>query len=208
MLKWLWELMDDPSAVESRLLGRMLRESPELPDWSAEVQLVLGRLLANSRIQRPMVSRVLDMPVFNAMALPHKTIVLAQSLVEFCRDERDQMAFVVAHEAAHIHLGHAKERSRANTLVTVLGATNPLVGMGIRMLFDRAYSREQEFEADRAAATFCARAGYAPQAATTFLARLGAIAGSNEGVLQLLSTHPPVRERIEQLWPVTNGFRR
>jgi predicted Zn-dependent protease len=168
------------------------------------VQLVLGRLLANSRVKRPMVSRVLDMPVFNALALPHKTIVLAQSLVEFCRDERDQMAFVVAHEAAHIHLGHAKERSRANTLVTVLGATNPLVGMGIRMLFDRAYSREQEFEADRLAATFCARAGYAPQAATAFLARLGAIAGASEGVLQLLSTHPPVRDRIEQLRPVTD----
>jgi Zn-dependent protease with chaperone function len=199
MLKWLWELMDDPPAIEARLLTRMLRESPELPEWSAAVQLVLERLLANSRIRQPMVSRVLNMPVFNAMALPHKTIVLAQSLVDFCRDDRDQMAFVVAHEAAHIHLGHAKERSRANTLVTVLGATNPLVGMGIRMLFDRAYSREQEFEADRVAATFCARAGYAPQAATAFLARLGAIAGSTGGVMQLLSTHPPVRERIEQL---------
>jgi Zn-dependent protease with chaperone function len=199
MLKWIWELLDDPAAIESRLLGRMLRESSELPEWSAAVQLVLGRLLASNRIRQPMVSRVLDMPVFNALALPHKTIVLAQSLVEFGRAERDQMAFVVAHEAAHIHLGHAKERSRANTLVTVLGATNPLVGMGIRMLFDRAYSREQEFEADQVAATFCARAGYAREAPAAFLSRLGAVAGANGTVLQLLSTHPPLRERMEQM---------
>jgi Zn-dependent protease with chaperone function len=163
------------------------------------VQLVLDRLLTHNRIGRPMVSRVLDMPVVNALALPHKTIVLAQPLVEFCRGARDQIAFVVAHEAAHIHLGHAGQRSRANALVAALGTTNPLVGIGIRMLFDRAYTRDQEFEADRAAVTLCARAGYAPQAAATFLTRLAALDGSTGGVAQLLSTHPPMRERIENL---------
>lgn len=203
MLKWLMELFDDPKKTEAKLLGELLRTTPEFPDWSAAVQLVLTRLLAHNRIRRPMVSRVLDIPEFNAFALPHKTIVLAQPLVEFCRDARDQMAFIVAHEAAHIHLGHAGERSRANALVTVLRTANPLMGMGLRMLFDRAYSREQEFEADRVALTFCTRAGYAPLAATAFLARLGAFASSNGGVLQLLSTHPPLRERIDQLRTVS-----
>src|SRR5262245_57139323 len=100
MLSWLWQLFDDPAELESRLLGGLLREYGELPDWSYEVQLVLARLMAANRIRQPLVSRVFDMPMVNALALPHRTIVLAQPLVEFCRHERDQMAFVVAHEAA------------------------------------------------------------------------------------------------------------
>src|SRR3989442_283953 len=112
MMQWLWELFDDPKSMEAKVLQQLLRDAPELPDWSAAVQPVLTRLLTSNQIQRPMFSRVLTMPALNALALPHATIVLAESLVEFCRDERDQLAFVLAHEAAHIHLGHAKERSR------------------------------------------------------------------------------------------------
>lgn len=198
MMQWLWELFDDPKVLEAKLLKQLLREAPELPDWSSAVQPVLTRLLTSNQIQRPMFSRVLTMPVLNALALPHATIVLAESLVEFCRAERDQLAFVLAHEAAHIHLGHAKERSRANALATVL-RVNPLIGIAIRMLIDRAFSREQEFEADRVAVTFCARAGYAPQAGIAFLIRLGVFASSPGGVGQLMSTHPLLQERIAQL---------
>ncbi len=198
MLSWLWELFDDPAVTESRFLGQMLRQSPELPDWSAAVQPVLTRLLTSNQIRRPMFSRVLTIPEFNALALPHATIILAESLVEFCRGQTDQLAFVLAHEAAHINLGHAKERQRANAMAGVL-RVNPLLGMGIKFLFERAFSREQEFEADRTAVQLCARAGYAPQAATLFLTRLGAFAAEMRGVEHLLSTHPPLKERIAQL---------
>jgi beta-barrel assembly-enhancing protease len=198
VLHWLWELFDDPATVESRIMGPLLRESPELPEWSAAVQPVLTRLLATNQIPTPMVGRVLSMAAFNAFALPYATIVLSQSLVEFCRDERDQLAFVLGHEAAHIHLGHAKERTHANSLATVL-KINPLIGMGFRMLFDRAFSREQEYEADRLAVMLCTRAGYAPQAAAAFLRRLETFTNSTDTVAHLLSTHPPLQERIRQL---------
>jgi predicted Zn-dependent protease len=198
MLNWVWELFDDPAEAEKRFLSDLLRQAPELPDWSAAVQPVLTRLLSNNQINRPMFSRVLMLPVFNALALPHQTIVLAESLVEFCRDDRDQMAFVVAHEAAHIYLGHAQERSRAKALANVL-RINPILGMGIRFLFDRAFSREQEFEADRTAVNFCLRAGYAPQAAVVFFQRMKGLVDTNGVVPQLLSTHPPLQERIAQI---------
>jgi Zn-dependent protease with chaperone function len=198
MLTWLWEFFDDPATSEARFLCQLLRQAPELPEWSAAVQPVLTRLLACNRIQRPMFSRVLTMPVLNALALPHSTIVLAESLVEFCRDKPDQLAFVLAHEAAHINLGHAKERQRANALAALL-RVNPLIGFGIKMLFERAFSREQEFEADQVAVMLCARAAYAPQAATAFLTRLGVLASTTGAVDYLLSTHPPLKERITQL---------
>ena len=94
MMKWLWQLFDDTKITEAKLLKQLLRESPELPDWSSAVQPVLTRLLTSNQIQRPMFSRVLTMPVLNALALPYSTIVLAESLVEFCRNERDQLALI------------------------------------------------------------------------------------------------------------------
>ena len=48
MLHWNWELFDDPATVESGLMGPLLRESPELPEWSAAVQPVLTRLLTTN----------------------------------------------------------------------------------------------------------------------------------------------------------------
>jgi len=116
--------------------------------------------------------QVLDVPVINAFALPHKTIVLSQLLVEFCRDQRDQMAFVIAHELAHLHFGHARERSIANAVTTVAPLANPILGIGLRMLFDRAYTREQEFEADAWAVRQCAKSGFAPSASIALLERL------------------------------------
>src|SRR5262245_54078606 len=103
MLAWLKLLLNDAPRAESRMLRALLQESPEYPDWSTAVQTVLTRLLQFNRIKQSIVCKVLDIPVINAFALPHKTIVLSQLIVEFCRNERDQMAFVLAHEMAHIH---------------------------------------------------------------------------------------------------------
>jgi len=198
MLKLILELFKTPSEVEARMLRQLCKNTPELPDWSAAVQPVLTRLLQRNSNPRSMVSRVLYKMPFNALALPYKTIVVAQSLVDFCRDERDQIAFVLAHEVAHIHLGHAGERSRLNAFMTLLRATNVVAEIGLRFLLDRAFSREQELEADRFAVRFCARAGYAPQAAADFLERLPGVDRSI-GVGQLLDTHPPLKERISQI---------
>jgi Zn-dependent protease with chaperone function len=199
MLAWLNLLLDDAPRAESRMLRALLQESPEYPDWSAAVQIVLTRLLQFNRINRSMVCRVLDIPTFNAFAMPHKTIVLSQLLVEFCRNERDQMAFVLAHEVAHIYLGHARERRFANGLMTVAPLANPLLGVGLGMLFDRAYSREQEFEADRWAVRLSARAGYVPSASIALLERLAGGEAPSNLVAEMLSTHPPMNDRLQHL---------
>jgi len=199
MLAWLKLLLNDAPRAESRMLRTLLQESPEYPDWSAAVQTVLRRLLQFNRIKQSIVCKVLDIPVINAFALPHKTIVLSQLIVEFCRNERDQMAFVLAHEMAHIHLGHARERILANGLMTVGPLANPLLGVGLSMLFDRAYSREQEFEADRWAVRLSARAGYVPSASIALLERLGRGEAPSNLVAEMLSSHPPMNDRLHYL---------
>jgi Zn-dependent protease with chaperone function len=199
MLQWLSLLFDDAPTADARLLRQLLKESPEIADWSSAVQPVLSRLLERNRIQRPIVCRVVDMPTFNALALPHKTIVVSQLLVEFCRDRRDEMAFVLAHELAHIHLRHAKERSWANAAMTVAPLANPILGFGLRTLFDRAYTREQEFEADNLAVRLLSQAGYSPTGSIALLERLESANVPNDLVSTILSTHPPMRDRISQL---------
>ena len=199
MLKWLTLLVDDARSAEARLLPALLKESPEFPDWSAAVRPVLARLLEGNRLKRPVVCRVLDMPVFNAFALPHRTIILSQLLVEFCRDRRDQLAFILGHELAHIHLGHARRRSVANGLLTLAPLANPLLGLGLGLLFDRAYTREQEFEADAWSVRLAARTGFAPAASVALLERLGHGAAPGNLVGQMLSTHPPLADRMQQL---------
>jgi Zn-dependent protease with chaperone function len=156
-------------------------------------------LLDRNRIKQSIVCKVLDIPAINAFALPHKTIVLSQLIVEFCRDQRDQMAFVLAHEMAHVHLGHARERSLANGLMTVAPLANPLLGVGLGMLFDRAYSREQEFEADRWAVRLSARAGYVPSASIALLERLAGGEAPSNLVSEMLGTHPPIKDRLQHL---------
>ncbi len=68
MLNVLWNLMEDDSDKESQTLAGLLKEHPELPDWSAAVQPVLDRLLHYNGIKRALACRVLSGMPFNAMA--------------------------------------------------------------------------------------------------------------------------------------------
>jgi Zn-dependent protease with chaperone function len=200
------KLLDDPASAESRLLKEMLREAPELPDWSAAVQAVLARLLERNQIQRPLVCRVLALRQLNAVALPHRTIVVSQPLVEFCRDQADQMAFVVAHEVAHVHLGHARASSWADTVLDLAPVANPILGMGLRFLFDRAYSREQELAADQWAAYWMAGAGYSAAASVALLQRLVGADVTRGLVSELLRTHPPIQDRVRVLSEAVRAY--
>ncbi|HEY1188809.1 MAG TPA: M48 family metalloprotease [Gemmata sp.] len=199
-------LLEDDAEAESRALTKMRSEHPELPDWSGAVQPVLDRLLRENGISRALVCRVLSGMPFNALALPHKTVVIAEQLVDFCRGQTPQMAFVVAHEVSHIYRRHARGRSRAGA-VTGLLATNPLFALGVRTLLDLGCSRENEFEADRDALTFCHRAGYAVEGGVEFLERLSRGEVPPGELRQLLNTHPPLTERLAELRTCAAGLR-
>ena len=198
MLNLLWKLVEDEADTEARVLADMVKEHPELPDWSAAVQPVLDRLLHHNGIKRAFVCRVLSKMPFNALALSHETVVIAERLVEFCRGQTHQMAFVVAHEVSHLYRGHARDRFGVGTVAGMLTA-NPLVGLGVKVLLDRGFSRENEFEADRDAAAFCHRAGYSAEAGAAFLERLASGELPRNVIQQLLSTHPPLSERIAEV---------
>ncbi len=200
MLGVLRHFLTTDTLAEENLLAEMRVNDLEWPDWSASVHGTLQRLLTANGVTRPCVCKVIEYPSANAFALPHQTILLTQPLVELCRGQRDQLAFVLAHELAHQVLGHASARSRQEALISMAPIANPLLGMGLQLLFSRAMSREQEYQADDKALSLVQRAGFAVSASTAFLATLQNLAPEQQGLIgEFLSTHPPLPERIKTL---------
>ncbi len=90
----------------------------------------------------------------NAFVLPDKTIVLSKGLLSECASD-DEIAFVIAHEMAHI----ASNDHARNYKPGIAGASLP-------------DSRQREITADRLAALYIMAAGYDPAAAVRILYRV------------------------------------
>lgn len=143
----------------------------------------------------------------NAIALPGGTVVVTQGLLQlFDRGvvSRDELAAVLAHEVAHIELGHSRAAEVRETMgrwatMALPGASlGPAVRMamkaGVGALRKRA-SRDAELQADAWAADLLRRTPYDNNSLATFLAKTAAWSGGGG----LWSTHPSAEARIEAL---------
>jgi predicted Zn-dependent protease len=207
MWNWISQALQNAEEAEKQLLREMKADELEQPDWSVAVEPVLKRMMQANRVVRPIHVRVLSLSILNAFALPHRTIILSQPLVSFCEGRRDELAFVMAHELAHITLGHANTRRWTNTALTATPLANPLLGMGLRFLVERAFSREQEYEADATAARTLHATGYDSAAGQQFLHRLRTTSMESKLMTEWLQTHPPILDRIAQLQQTLDDLR-
>lgn len=114
----------------------------------------------------------------------------------------DELAFVMAHEAAHHIENHLEQQRRNATLgAAVFGQLAGVTGGGgdaIRTAQElgaavgaRSYSKDFELEADRLGTIIAARAGYDPVRGADFFFRV-----PDPGD-RFLGTHPPNAERVE-----------
>jgi len=107
----------------------------------------------------------------------------------------------------------ARHSSQRMSKATVAGLVSGLLGGGrvgqaLGSLYLTSYSRDQELEADRLGVRYISRAGYDPDAMTSFLAKMGAnsrlqaqIAGRDPDEVDerdIMSTHPRTKERVLQ----------
>jgi len=144
-------------------------------------------------------------------------MAITDSLIELVGGDKDELAFVMAHEMAHLSLGHldARERYRKTIATTggVVGTALEIVGIGLGIPFSGfisslttntgehliglRFDRDQEREADRLGLAIMTKAGYEPRAAIRFQERILAL--PNRRSIPIFSTHPQGEERVALL---------
>ncbi len=139
----------------------------------------------------------------NAMALPGGIVIVTAGLLQLVESggaSEAELAAVLAHEVAHIELGHSREAEVRDTIsgwatraLPVGGLVYGLVVKAGMTALQRRSSREAEREADLWAADLLDETGHGAEALASFLSRSEQWRGG------LWSTHPSPPERIEAL---------
>ena len=125
-----------------------------------------------------------------------------------------ELAGILAHEITHVtekhHLqalsregalrGWPRSCSRSQMRSNVGGAMSVAdAGAGHATCTRAAWTRADEFEADRQGVALAARAGFDPYGLPAVLQQLRTAAPDNPLFALTLATHPPAQQRLEQL---------
>jgi hypothetical protein len=184
---------------------------------AAEYLERIARQVARRVDGAPAASRIhlFDDPAWRTLALPSGAFLISTGTLTFLGDEAE-LAFVLAHEAAHAASGDAAVRlvrlgfdavargPEAPTPEAWAAAALDLVGLG--------YGRRRERDADARALEAMLALDYDPESAFRLLRRLDAAVESGDAtVAELAASHPPGRERIRRLeralWGYDGGTR-
>ncbi len=137
------------------------------------------------------------------------TIGFTLGMLRLLAADQDAWAALLGHELAHIHLDHLEgmrdRRGRAEIASSLAGLVLSAIGLPLAnvaadaatVLADRAYSRDDEREADRIGLGYMRKAGFAEKGAITLQQLL--LSAGTPGSLPFLSTHPSGEERIAVL---------
>lgn len=215
--KWIWESAagsEDDAIVAERQMGldlaaKVRQESRRPADPAVQALLndilgVLAERVAN-RTHRFEITALADTQRA-AFALPGGYVFMSTALVELAGRDRDELAFVIAHEMAHVIRRHAIDRWLTDKALAAVSMATPAtrrLSPLIRRLgmdgLSKAYSRQQEDEADELGVKLAVASGFDPAGAVRILQRLAA---SDEG-FTFLSTHPPTAQRVRRLRELT-----
>jgi predicted Zn-dependent protease len=144
----------------------------------------------------------------NAFALPGGFIFVTTPLVEICRYDQDEIAFILGHEMTHIIRGHAMNRIVSHSAINIASRVAPTRGLlsgwlrrvGVKFL-ESAYSQDMETEADRFAVRLVTVAGYDPKGGARLFTRLSQL-NSTGGAIHLgeyFCSHPSFEARIHNI---------
>lgn len=137
------------------------------------------------------------------------TIALSLGMIRLLANDEDAWAALLGHELAHLRLDHIRamkdRREKTEVTSSIAGAILSVIGLpfasiaadATTALAERAYSRDDEREADRVGLQYMRQAGFADAGAINLQQRLLTTRGSAQ--IPFLSTHPSGEDRIEQL---------
>jgi predicted Zn-dependent protease len=190
------------------------------PKLRAYVDNVGQRLAQHSELpELKFTFTVLNSDITNAFALPGGYIYVSRGLLSLASNEAE-LAGVLGHEIGHVTARHTAQRySRAvatgiaatavGVLESIFLGTNVVgqVGAQAGQLYLASYSRDQELEADTLGVRYLGKTGYAPNAMSSFLAKLEAesaltaeLAGKpgSTNEFNIMATHPRTQDRVRE----------
>jgi Zn-dependent protease with chaperone function len=149
---------------------------------------------------------VMDDPSINAANAGNGEFLVTTGLLQKANDP--QLTAILAHEVAHEDLGHVAKAQALGTGLSIgmvildqiipgSGALTPIAGA----LVSRAYSRQEEYAADRHGAEILERTGQSKQLMIDTLTWLMQQSGPDSG--GFFATHPGTEDRIDALKKVS-----
>ena len=197
----------DLAAAVKEQLGVLTQSmDPKRSEWIDQMGDALAARVLNKHRKFSFIIADMDEP--NAFALPGGFIFLGRSLLDLCKWDRDEVAFVMAHEMGHVVKGHSIDRIMNNAAISAASRALPAAGVlvgwiksaGVKVL-QSAYSQDNEFEADHFALRVVAAAGLSPRGGVRLMERLKEFSKSpvETALGEYLTTHPPFDERIARM---------
>ena len=220
--KWIYHsfFADKAKALESEfIVGRELsyhinRELQIIDDVEkGSLVLEIGNLLCTRVVNkdRKFNFRIVASKEVNAFALPGGFIYITKALMEKIQFNRDELAFVLAHEMVHVVLKHPVKRILSNfslkiveNIVRTRGAAGQIAKRAISSFLRNGYSRENELDADRYGTKLIVSAGFDMRGAIGLLNHLNQNRSDNPDIFNYFSSHPPIDERIKQIHSMIN----
>jgi adenylate cyclase len=167
---------------------------------------LVGSVLAkaSSRPQLPWKFIVLDTDGVNAYAAPGGFIHITRGALSLLQNE-SELADMLGHEISHVTEQHTIKAIRQGNAVK-LGADatrsqvlSAVADKSYEIVFEGAYDRGQELDADEHGIALANKAGYAPGGLASFLTRLDERNKDNPDRNGLFASHPATKERIDKL---------
>jgi len=193
--------------LEAAVLERVEMEGEnDSTRWLGEIGCQLAAHLKEKHV--PFRFHVTAEPSLNAFAVPGGAVFVSRPLLDLCWEQRDEVAFVLAHEMAHIVLRHAIKRVVEDSLFSLVlrrtpgrGAASAWLGRAGRQVFSRAFSRDDELEADSFALKLVGSSGGDGSAGENLMEKLARQTTDQEGAIlgEYFSTHPHFKERVANL---------
>ncbi len=200
--------------AEAQQQGALVRSGPVVDQVRRVAQRLAGAAAERSEVKYNWQLSVIQNREANAFCLPGGEIVVYTGILPITEHSAG-LAVVMGHEMAHATSRHGAQRlfqqNIAQTLLTgaqfsltnldwnqqqaVMSALGAATQYGAILPF----SRNHESEADRVGLLYMARAGYDPQEAPKFWARMDQRSGGGRQPPEFASTHPAHGTRIQQL---------
>src|SRR5882724_2074187 len=193
--------------LAAALLERIpLAEENETTRFAAQIGCWLAAKVKEKKL--PFSVRVTAEREPNALALPGGPVFVSWPLLEICQVQRDEIAFLLGHEMAHIVRRHTLDRIVKDAALTLLlrqssgrNAASAWLSKAGQQLLGSGYSRDDEFEADAFAVALVGTAGGDVLAGERLLEKLAQRTSVQGMVGEYFATHPPFMERVANLRP-------